>query len=271
MNITAHNIKEKMLDFTRLFSIERNIFQRFVIVYKYIRFLNKDPLTKEILQKIFSDTTKLIGENSDELMDEDKFLDVKGEAIFSREFWVYYTNLEVIYGKMKKIKKCHIQDKTEFEKLLGLFSKPYSKQMLELSFKIVNSEVFDRLDKECFFNNNEHENETYFDEPKSILYIKGQKIIISKHDKITNAHKILKHIFITNKDNITDDFFYAEIATDEFGEMNYTDDEQGWEKYRVACRDLKKKIIEQTDGKIKDFLIFNTGKQGRIKINQKYL
>ncbi len=270
MKLVIQKTKENMLEFTQSFSVERNTFQRFVIVYKYVSFLNKEPIVKDILQKIFNDTAKIIGE-PDVNTDENEFLKVKGDVILSREFWTYYSNLEIIHGKMKQIQQCQLADKPEFEQLSKLFSKPYSEKMLTLSFEVVNSEIFNRLDQACFYLEDEKENETYFDEEKSLLFIKGQKIIISKHDKITNAHKILKHIFITNKDNLTDDFFFAEIAMDEFGEMNYKDNDQGWEKYRVICRFIKEKIIKQTNGKIKDFIIYNTGKQGRVKLNKKYL
>src|SRR3989338_7545708 len=114
MKICAQTIKEKMSEFARLFSIERNIFQRFVIAYKYFSYLNTDPIIKDILQKIFDDTAKVMGE-PEENMDEDKFLDVKGEALYSNSFWMYYTNLEVIHDKMKKLKNCHLEDKTDCE------------------------------------------------------------------------------------------------------------------------------------------------------------
>jgi hypothetical protein len=270
MNLSSQNIKEKMNEFARLFSIERNIFQRFVIVYKYIRFLNSDPLVKDVLQKIFDDTAKIIGE-PDDCLDEKKFLDVKGQALFSREFWIYYGNLEIIYGKMKQIKDCLIKDKKEFDTLCRLFSKPYSKQMLELSFKVVNSEVFDRIDQECFFCCNDKDDKTYFDENKSILYIKGRKIRINKRDKITNSHKILNHIFITNKDNLKDDFYYAEIAEDEFGELEYGKDSKAWERYHDACKYINKVVKEQTEKQIKKFLIYNTGSKGRVKLNKKFI
>jgi len=55
-------LKEKMLELTRLFCIENNIFQRFVIVYKYITLIDKDPVTKEVLQGIFDNTAKVMGE-----------------------------------------------------------------------------------------------------------------------------------------------------------------------------------------------------------------
>ena len=268
MTFSVHNIKEKMNEFARLFSIERNIFQRFVIVYKYIRFCNSDPLVKDILQNIFDDTAKIIGE-PEENLDEDKFLNVKGQALFSREFWIYFNNLEIIYGKMKKIKNCHITDKKEFDSLCNLFSKPYSKQMLELSFRVVNSEVFDRLDQECFFCLDDKDDKMYFDSDKSVLHIKGYKITISKQDKITNAHKILKYIFVNNKDNLSDDFFYSEIAEDEFGELDYKDRKNNWKKYHNTCSELNKKIEESTG--IKNFLIYNTGRKGKAKLNRKYL
>jgi hypothetical protein len=270
MNLSVYNIKEKMNEFARLFSIERNIFQRFVIVYKYICFCNSDPLVKDILQKIFDDTAKVIGE-PEENMNENKFLNVKGKAIFSQEFWIYYNNLEIIYGKMKKIKKCQICDEKEFEDLIKLFSKPYSKKMLNLSLEIVNSNVFDKLDQKSFLNSDNKEDTTYFDEKKSILYIKNNKIIISKQDKITNAHKILKYIFIDNKDNLKDDFYYAEIAEDEFGELEYTKDDKAWEKYHDACKYINKIIEGQTKNKIKKFLIYNTGRKGRVKLNKKFI
>jgi len=145
MKLTADTIKEKMLEFTQLFSIERNVFQRFVIVYKYICFLHSDPLTKGILQKIFDSTAKVIGTDTDECLNEEEFLAVKGEAIFSRQFWIYYTNLEVIYAKMKKMKTHELDEAVEYDNLCRLFSKPYSKDMLELSFKVINSEIFHEL------------------------------------------------------------------------------------------------------------------------------
>jgi hypothetical protein len=223
------------------------------------------------MQGIFDDHIKLMGENSDDYGDEDEFLKIKGDVLFSKEFWTYYSNLELVHKKMKKLKKCYVQDKDDFDDFCKLFSKPYSKQMLELSFEVVNSEVFERLDKECFFTCDDENNKTKFDEPKSVLYIQGEKVKINQRNRITNAHKILNHIFVTNKDNLDDDFFYSEIAEDEFKELDYNSRDRAWETYHVACRELAKKIRKQTKNKIEDFLVFNTGKTGSIKINKKYL
>ena len=265
----ARNIKEKMNEFARLFSIEANIFQRFVIVYKYIRFLNSDPLIKNILQDIFDNTAKVIG-SPDELLNEDKFLDVEGQMLFSHEFWIYYKNLEIIYGKMKKMKACCLKEKDDFNSLCNLFSKPYSKQMLELSFKVINSEIFDQLDQKVFITSENKDEKTYFDENKSILFIKGKKVHISKQNKITNAHKILKYIFIDNKDNLKDDFFYAEIAEDEFGELDYVNRKNNFRKYMRACEDINNKIMKQNKTIIQ-FLKFDSNCKGKIKVDKKYI
>jgi hypothetical protein len=271
MSISPQKIKQKILELTRLFCIERNIFQRFVIVYRYIRLLNKDPLTKEILQKMFDDTAKVMGKLQKNGMDEEEFLDVKGEAIYTNDFWMYYSNLEVIHGKMKNIKECKTCDKVKFSNLSRLYSKPYSKEMLNLSFKVINSNVFDQLDQKCFLDEDKKVGKTYFDEKKSVLYIKDKKVLINRQGKITNSHKILKYIFIDNKKNLEDDFFYSEIAENEFNELDYKERKNNWRTYFRACQDINDKILNQTNELIKDFLEFNTGKKGKASINKKYL
>jgi hypothetical protein len=269
MSAQISKIKERMLEFTQLFCIERNFFQRFVIIYRYIYFLHSDPITKGILQKIFDSTAKVIGTDTEECLNEEEFLDVKGEAIFSRQFWIYYTNLEVIYAKMKKMKSHELDESTEYDNLCRLFSKPYSREMLELSFKVINSEIFHELDREHFFGSEKAE--TWFDKKQSILYIKGKKVLINKQEKITNAHKLLHHIFITNTKNIEDDFYYAEIAEDEFDDVDYTTKSSSWKRYHRACEYVNQKANEQTGGDIHDFLVYNTGKRGKVSINKRYL
>jgi len=172
---------------------------------------------------------------------------------------------------MKKLKNTCVADKDEFDNFCKLFSRPYSKEMLELSFKVINSEVFERLDKQCFLKDEEDDDKTSFDETKSVLSIKGFKIKINRKNKITNDHKILFHIFITNKDNITDDFFYSEIAEDEFKELDYKNRKNNWRKYHHSCEVINDKIKKESKNEITDFLVFNTGSQGCVKLNKKYL
>lgn len=271
MKASCSAIKNKMLELTRLFCVESNLFQKFIIVYQYITLLDKDPITKKILQKIFDNTVKSFGDFGN-CLDEDSFLNVKSDVIRTQEFWTYYSNLKIIYSRMKKIKKkCNCLPE-EVNDLCNLYSRPYSTSALKLSFKIINSNIFDELDQKCFIEGEDKaKTGLSFDTKKSILYINDFKIIISKQAKQTNDHKILNHIFITNKDNISDDFFYSEIAEDEFGELDYKGRKYNWNKYHRAAVYLNKKIANQTKNEIKNFLIISTGSAGKIKINSKYL
>ncbi len=271
MSHQISKIKEKMLEFTQLFCLETGIFQRFVIIYKYIYFLNSDPLAKNIMQGIFDDTAKVIGgENCDGCMDEEGFLDISGEVLFSKEFWMYYANLELIHKKMKKFKGMCVSDRKEFDNFCRLFSQPYSKEMLELSFKVINSHVFDKLDKESFCTSSEDEYKTRFDERTGVLHVRGIRVRMNKLNKITNAHKILRHIFITNKDNLADDFYYAEIAEDEFQELDYKNRKNNWRKYVRACEDVNSKVKGQ-DKALEQFLVWSSGAKGSVRVNGEYL
>lgn len=267
-SISPRAVKAEMLKFTRHFAIEKNAFQRFVIVYKYILYIHNEPLAKSALQRIFEDISPTISQIEDR--DTGEYLpDYQDEILASREFWTYYSNLEVIHAKMGKLKQCRINEKEEFQNLHNLFSKPYSNFMLELSFKVVNSEIFDRLDQETFFTGDILKEKTFFDEEKSVLYIKGKKILINKQNKLTNAHKILRHIFITNSSNTKDDFYYSEIAEDEFHELDYKARKDNWRKYNTACELINGKIEKETG--IKDFLRYSSGSTGKVHLNKKYL
>jgi hypothetical protein len=115
------------------------------------------------------------------------------------------------------------------------------------------------------------EKELTFDKNKSVLIINGYKIQIAVRDKKTVAHDILEYILVDKHENLDDDFPYAEIAFDKFGDEKYSKDKMAWRKYYSACMDIKDKIIKQTANAIDDFLIYNSSQQGRVKINPKYL
>lgn len=271
MKLAAQKVKAKMLEMTQLFGIERNFFQKFVIIHRYIRYLNTEPLTKGILQKMFDNTARAMGNLNNPELNEDEFLNVKGEVIFDNDFWTYYQNLEVIHGKMKKLQSCQLKDKAEYDGLCRLFSKPYSKEMFDLSFAVVNSNIFDHLDQEIFFESSDTEPKVWFDDEKSILHYRGEKIKISLQKKITNAHKVLRHIFIANKDNLNDDFYYSEMAETEFGDMEYTKNPKSWEKYHMACKVVNGKVKAKTGKPVDKFLVFNTGNMGKVSLNKQFL
>ncbi|MFC1730769.1 hypothetical protein ACFL6I_10595 [candidate division KSB1 bacterium] len=114
-------------------------------------------------------------------------------------------------------------------------------------------------------------NQIEFDEEKSVLSVGGFEIQIARQNKLTNEHKILKYIF-EHEDNIRDEFFYADIAEEEFGESleEYKKSKDGWRRYHSACKSINEKVRNATDGKIDQFLIFNSTSFGKVRINSKY-
>lgn len=103
-----------------------------------------------------------------------------------------------------------------------------------------------------------------FHEEKSILSFRGYKIQIAKQNKKTIAHRILKHIF--DKDNLEELSAYVEIEGEE-----YQSELKLGKKYHAACQDIQKKIEKQTNGEIKDFLVFSSSDRGEVSINKSYL
>ena len=127
------------------------------------------------------------------------------------------------------------------------------------------------MEQEEFLKWADKSNKTWFDEKRSILYIKGERIKIKRKSADSNDHKILKYIFKDNKDNLKDEFFFSEIAEDAFGDEDYRNDKNSWRRYHDACIKLKNKVVDNTKDKISDFFIFSSGQKGSIKISPKYL
>lgn len=110
-----------------------------------------------------------------------------------------------------------------------------------------------------------------FDEKKSVLNFKDYHIKIARQDEPTVAHGILNYIFNKSNRPLTDEFFFAEIAEAEFGDLDYTKKPNSWKRYYIACKDINEKIRKATPDKIEDFLRFNTGQKAKVLINAKYL
>lgn len=266
MNLTSKEIKQTLSQLTDSFHLEKNIFQKFVIIHKYIDFLNKTTLTKEALQKIFDDSAATMGDIYENLSNK-----AERDKVRSKKFWLYYSDLEMIHDVMGNFKNCKTAERKEFDILCWDFSEPYSEEILELAFKVVNCHVFNRLDQESFLSEHKKDGQTWFDDKKSILYVNDFKIMIAKQDKETNAHKILKYIFKDNIDNLSDNFFFSEMAEDIFEDLEYKQDKNSWQKYYDTCKKINEKIMNGTKKSVENFLIFNSGKRGCLKINPQYL
>ena len=106
----------------------------------------------------------------------------------------------------------------------------------------------------------------HYDEANGILYVQGFAVRIKRQNKDTYEHQILKHIFITNKDNIAKEFDYSVIPFDILEQK-----ENIWSRCRTACLSINKKIKAKSNGTITDFLQFNSRIHGWLNINPKYL
>ena len=110
-----------------------------------------------------------------------------------------------------------------------------------------------------------------YDEETKTLTIGKYAIQIAKNDGDNNAHDIMTHIFVNNKDDLKIKFDDADIAGKMFGFDYNAKDKYSHQPYSGACKRINNKIQLETNGRIKNFLDFNYSTRGYVKINQKYL
>lgn len=106
----------------------------------------------------------------------------------------------------------------------------------------------------------------YYDPVNRDLHINGLKIKVVKHADNNRQHQLLIHIFINNTQDLSREFDFTEFPFDDV-----EDKKKFKEICRTACQEINKKIEDQSGGKIKGFLQFNTMTYGFLKINPEYL
>lgn len=276
-----------------------SILELYTIIHSYLELLEITPILKKLLEterEKFLESYKCI-KDSKNLTEDEK------QTLYSTQYiinaWPIYLKLSEIsaYVDISKISP-DVEKKNRttlylirlmgdrfknstllyFVKLFRISKSFRDKQNMVLFTKILahfHNQIITFLNKWELLNNYMPvlkngliEPKLYFDEVKSILYFQGQKIRIKMQNLETNAHKILKYIFITKKHNLYELYSYAEIAEDEFGELKYS---KKWQKYYTACKDIQEKIRKGTSNKIEDFLIITSGFKGQVRINPKYL
>jgi len=262
-------IAEKLNAYIESFKSESNSFKKVAIIHDYIEYAKNDDklsgLLKDIILRSENNIDKILKKEIEGLTLKE--LGYKnGQFVASDIVWILFCYFLMIYEKMGDYKKTDKEGQKEIEKWLGEeIIRPDLLIIVQTFFIILHQYIITLLNKEIFLSG--YSSKIFFDEPHSILYFFGEPIKISKQDdKNTVAHQIIKYIFIDNKDNLSNDFFYREIHDDLFNDEEYKP-----EKYYIACRDIQEKIRMQTAKKIEDFLIFNSGKKGRVKLNNIYL
>lgn len=107
-----------------------------------------------------------------------------------------------------------------------------------------------------------------FDENNRTLLLNNYQIEMSKRKNKTYAQEVLEYLF---KNDLKDQYFYSEILIDVLGGEINSNNKNQWKVIYRACEDIQNKISKATNYKITDFLIFNSGIKGSVRINKKYL
>jgi hypothetical protein len=104
-----------------------------------------------------------------------------------------------------------------------------------------------------------------FNTDKSILYLNQYEIPINRHGSITDQHRILAFMF--KHEDLSQEFFYAEMADDVFGDEYDRNPRPYW----TACEEINRKVSEATKGLYPKFLLSTLEKKGLVKINPECL
>ena len=266
MSATLKELKIKLAKLAKDFSDEENVFQRSLTIFKFVEILQKNKETKKALDSLLSETSKEI--DYQKLSDEDDLLCEK--AGIDCDFWVCYGALDKVHSLILKFKET--QDKRYANKATKMITASYYPEIYRICLKMVAGCLLEKMETEYLLaNKKDKKDKAWFDDKKSILYVAGKKIQIAQRGSETNAHKILKYIFKDNKENLKDNFFFSEIADDIFSDSEYKEEKNGWLKYYDTCKKINEKIINRTKNAVENFLLFNCGKTGCVKINPKYL
>lgn len=262
------NVKELRAELKNLsssFFEEDNVFRKSIIVFNFVETIIKNKEAKKSFDSLVAEAAEEI--NSAEIGNEENIL--KTKLCCGTRFWRNFADLDTVHSIMKKMRKD--KDRRALKELDNIICKPYSVNLFKTAFQIVGGCILEKMEQEEFLRWTDKSNKTWFDEKRSILYIKGERIKIKRKSADSNDHKILKYIFKDNKDNLKDEFFFSEMAEDAFGDEDYRNDKNSWRRYHDACIKLKNKIVDNTKDKISDFFIFSSGQTGSIKISPKYL
>lgn len=110
-----------------------------------------------------------------------------------------------------------------------------------------------------------------YDEKTRILTIGNYEIRIAKNEGNNKAHEIMVYIFIDKKDDLGAKFYYSEIADERF-KANYDGKSKyAHQPYSGACQRINQIVKDETNGKVKEFLLYNHSKLGFVQVNPKYL
>lgn len=265
MPSVAKELRAELKRLSSSFSEEENVFRRSIIVFNFVETIFKNKEAKKAFDFLVAEASeemKLAETGNEEAI-------LKTKLGCGCRFWRHFADLDAVHSIMKKMKRD--KDRLALKKLDEIICRPYSAKLFQAAFQVVSDCVLEKIEQEEFFKHSDRGDRMWFDSQRSILYVKGYKVPIAKQDKETNAHKILKYIFKDNKENIKDSFFYSEMAEDIFEDLEYKEDKNSWKRYYDSCEKINKKVFDGTKRIVENFLIFNSGQKGYLKINPEFI
>lgn len=133
---------------------------------------------------------------------------------------------------------------------------------------LIGKYILDNINAEEFLTSNKPKSAVSFDKNKSLLYILGQEIKITRKGDKPNDHYILEAIF--DQEDLTEEVYFKDIAKKYLGMDDY-DKTKDWAIFRHACDRLNAKVAKAVDNAKDNFIVYSIGNAGWCKINQKYL
>ena len=281
MKIPKQQIKEKLANYAVQFQVETSGFQKMVILHEYINFIGSNKVFSEILSNNNKETVEFVKKISKDNIDIDNFKSIFKDLGFLKngvklkDYPVdilelaksVFHSLSIMAFAMEEYKQADDKRQKKLEAdIKEVFSDPLKTSIVNMQLSLLNTKLFNILDKEIFLNKNSLDNKIIFDKEKSILHIKGKKVKIKRKADLPIEHYILEYLF--EQDDKQEEVYYRDIATEKLKELEYNS-KTDWKKYYNACERLQDKIRVETN--INDFLIFTTNKTGNVKINKKYL
>jgi len=188
-------IKEKLADYSTKFQIETNSFQKMVILHEYTGFIKSNSIFSDLLKNEDKNTQEFAKECSKktinidnfkslfreiEFVEEDKNIRDRSTNILTLTKPVFRT-LSIMAFSMEEYKQIDNKRREKIESnLKKAFLNPLNIIVVDIQFSILNTKLFEFLDKEAFLNKDVMTDKIIFDNQKSILYIKNKQIRIKR-------------------------------------------------------------------------------------------
>lgn len=299
-------IRQKILNYLTAYQKNAGVLNGLVIIHDFVDYITDEPYVNAILEPhmgYVQEQMEILMQNPDISDNTNQVLNqelIDNLPIFKEELAIaqkaikedrpqdfkprmaipmHLLSLYLIYGMIKELKVNKSKELADLTCELSSLNLHYDLPGLNkgvvpspayylVSMAVAAKLIIDNIDTENLLSSGKASKSLVFDKEVSTLYIKDKRVIIKRKSDAPIDHYILVALF--NQEEQDGPIEFYKIAEDTMGEESY-DKQKGWSKFRSACDRLNKKVDKATNGEIKDFIEYTTGKTGWCKINPKYL